>query len=318
MRRRLAALCLLTCALPACNMDAGVDNLGSYTFLPGAPVPDTAALPLRHLLLLERDSASASTLVYYFEGDLGAAGLGLEDLRRQALRHGGFQLRFAHAPEHYASALPRAAEGALTADLDGRELVLAKLDAQGLYAVGASRWLRTLDEAEFPVRAYFGVVERAELGQLRLNAEDGVLAYDFSLGPGTPSPRVTEASVVVERAATPRAGELELELSQDVTRISDEAPLETSIVSRLAAGDAYEASAAVVLAAFAGNCWSLERPLLARVSQIRQSYEARASGDMAVIERRRDSAALDEEAFAGFVSAHGGEPALAPHCQDIR
>jgi hypothetical protein len=37
-----------------------------------------------------------------------------------------------------------------------------------------------------------------------------------------------------------------------------------------------------------------------------------------VIERLRDSTALDEAAFAGFVGAHGGEPALAAYCSDIR
>jgi hypothetical protein len=241
MHWRLAALGLVTFALQACNLEAGVTNAGGYTFLPGAPVVDTAALPLRHLVLVERDITSGRTLVYYFEGELGLAGLGLEDLGRQALRHGGFQLRFSYAPEHYASAFEPTSEGALTGDIDGEAFVLSKLDAQGLYAVGASRFLRTVDEAEFPVRAYFGVFERAhELGTLHLSVEGGTLAYEFALGPGLPSPSLTEESVVVARAETPRAGGLELELSQNVTRISDEALLETSVVSSHAASDAYE------------------------------------------------------------------------------
>lgn len=318
MRRWLAALGLLTFTLHGCNMQADVDNLGGYTFLPGAPVSDTAALPLRHLVLVERDVASEQTLVYYFEGELGTAGLGLEDSRRKALRHGGFQLRFAYAPEHYASALAPIAEAAVIGDIDGEELVLTKLDAQALYSVGASRFLRTVDDAEFPVRAYFGVVRRAaDLGRLRLELESETLTYAFALSSSAPSPSVIEDGIVVMRAETPRAGELELELSQDVTRVSDEALLETSLVSLLSPSDAYEAPAAAVLSGFSGNCWSLARPTLARVSQLRQYYRAHAGGDMAVVERRRDSAALEPTAFAEFIGAQGGEPPLAAHCSDV-
>lgn len=319
MKPRLLACGFFTLALQGCNMQADVENLGGYTFLPGAPVVDTPAMPLRHLVLVERDTADGHTLVYYFAGDLGVAGLGLEDLRRRALRHGGFQLRFAYAGEHYAAAFAPHAEGAISGDVDGEGFALSRLDAQALYTVGASRFLRTVDEAEFPVRAYFGVFARAaELGTLRLDVEGRPISYDFALRPSAPSPSATQAGIAVAHAETPRAGELELELSQDVTRVSDEALLETSVVTLLAPDDEYQAPASVVLASFAGSCWSLARPLLARVSQIRQYYERREGGDVAVIERRRDSSALSEDAFAGFVSTHGGEPALAAHCSDVR
>ena len=196
---------------------------------------------------------------------------------------------------------------------------MSKLDAEALYAVGASRFLRTVDEAEFPVRAYFGVFDRAdELGALRLDLDGAPMVYDFALRPSAPSPSATADGIAVARAETPRAGELELELSQDVTRISDEALLETSMVTLLAPDDAYQAPANVVLASFAGNCWSLARPLLARVTQIRQYYAGRDGGDVAVIERRRDSSVLPEDAFARFVAMNGGEPALAAYCSDVR
>ena len=83
---RLLAGALFALALQACNMQADVENLGGYTFLPGAPVVDTTALPLRHLVLVERDTAHEHTLVYYFAGDLGAAGLGLEEAESAAAR----------------------------------------------------------------------------------------------------------------------------------------------------------------------------------------------------------------------------------------
>jgi hypothetical protein len=308
----------LSVGLAACNLGADVDNVGGYTFLPGAPVPDTAALPLRHLVVVERDAGSEHTLVYYFEGNLGAAGLGLEDLRRSALRHGGFQLRFAYRPSSYATALDPIDEGSIAASLDEHELALSKLDAEGLYLTGASRFLRSVDDPEFPVRAFFGALELAsDLGTLRLEVEGAEIAYPFALEASEVAPRVTNGGVGVEHLDTPRAGELEVELSQSVSRISDGALLETSVVSRLAPDAAYTAPAAVVLAAFSGNCWSLERPLIARVSQIRQYYEQRDGGDFAVIERRRDATALSAHELAKFIDENGGAPALAAYCSDI-
>ncbi len=317
MQRRLAAV-PLSLALAACNLSADVNNTGGYTLLPGAPVADTAALPLRHLLVVERDAGSERTLVYYFEGELAAAGLGLEDLRRKALRHGGYQLRFAYPPARYASAFEPSEQGALRSELDGEELAFSPLDGEALYLTGASRFLRSVDDAEYPVRAYFAAVERAgELGTLRIELAGEPIEYDFALGASGPAPRVVDGTLAVERAETERAGELELELSQDVVRISDEAELETSVVTLLAPDAPYAAPAGVVLAAFAGNCWSLERPLVARLSQIRQYYARRDGGDFAVIERRRDAEALRDGELASFVDEHGGAPELAAYCNDI-
>jgi hypothetical protein len=308
----------LSLTLAACNLSADVNNTGGYTFLPGAPAPDTAALPLRHLVIVERDAGSEHTLVYYFEGNLGAAGLGLEDLRRSALRHGGFQLRFAYRPSSYATALDPIDEGAIAANLDDHRLVLSQLDTEGLYLTGASRFLRSVDEAEFPVRAYFGATELASnLGTLRLDVEGGEIVYGFVLETSEVAPHVTNDAIGVEHLETPRAGELEVELSQSVVRISDGAALETSVVSLLAPDAAYTAPATVVLGAFSGNCWSIERPLITRVGQIRQYYEPRDGGDFAVIERRRDAAALSADELAEFIDENGGAPALAAYCDDI-
>jgi hypothetical protein len=320
MLRRLLGAGLCCAALSACNVDADVNQFGGYTFLPGSYVADTAALPLRHLVIVERDSAAELTLVYYFEGDLGKAGLGLEDLRRKALRHGGFSLRFAFPPTRYAEAIEPEASGAVSADIDDEALVLSALDTEGLYAVGASRFLRTVDDPEFPVRAYFGSVARgSEVARLRLELEDERLEYAFALGESDATPSLDSDAISVNPGETERTGELDIELSQNVTRLSDEAELETGLFSLLAPGSSFEAPENAVLDAFAANCWSLERPLFSRVTQLFQRYEARNNGDFAVIERRRDSAELDPERLTSFIAEEGGTaPTLAAYCSDFR
>jgi hypothetical protein len=321
MLRQIFSAGISCAALSACNVDADVNQFGGYTFLPGSYVADTAALPLRHLIIVERDSAAELSLVYYFEGDLGKAGLGLEDLRRKALRHGGFSLRFAFPPTRYAQGLePEEPGGGVRADIDGEQLVLSALDTEALYAVGASRFLRTLDDPEYPVRAYFSSVARAsDLAALRLELEGDPLSYTFALAASDATPSLDGNSVSVSPGTIERAGELEIELAQDVIRLSDEAELETGLFSLLAPGASFEAPASVVFDAFSRNCWSTERPLHSRVTQLFQRYEARANGDFAVIERRRDSAELEPERLASFVADDDrAAPPLATYCSDFR
>jgi hypothetical protein len=320
MLRKILGAGISCAALSACNVDADVNQFGGYTFLPGSYVADTAALPLRHLVIVERDSAAELSLVYYFEGDLGKAGLGLEDLRRKALRHGGFSLRFAFPPTRYAEGVEPEESGGVRADIDGEPLVLSALDTEALYAVGASRFLRTVDDPEYPVRAYFGSVARAsDLATLRLELEGDGLSYTFALAASDATPSLDGNAISVSPGTLERAGELEIELAQVVTRLSDEAELETGLFSLLAPGASFEAPASVVIDAFSRNCWSTERPLHARVTQLFQRYDARERGDFAVIERRRDSAELEPERLASFVADDdGAAPPLATYCSDFR
>jgi hypothetical protein len=310
----------LFAALTACNVDADVNQFGGYSFLPGSYVADTAALPLRQLVIVERDLAAAITLVYYFEGDLGKAGLGLEDLRRKSLRHGGLSQRFAFPPVRYAEAIERTEADGVAADIDAEPMMLFALDTEALYAVGASRFLRTVDDPEFPVRAYFGSIARAsELLSLRLELEGEQLSYAFALDASDATPAIDGDVISVNPGATERAGELEIELGQNVTRLSDEAELESGLFALLAPGARLDVPVDIVFASFPGNCWSLERPLYSRVTQLFQRYEARRSGDFAVIERRRDSAELDPGRFSSFVTqATATPPALAAYCADFR
>jgi hypothetical protein len=319
MSQKLAVAGFLA-ALTSCNVDADVNQFGGYTFLPGSYVADTAALPLRHLVIVERDLAAGLTLVYYFEGDLGRAGLGLEDLRRKALRHGVLSQRFAFPPTRYAEAIEPEEAGGLAADIDAEPMMLSALDTEALYAVGASRFLRTVDDPEFPVRAYFGSIERASgLLLLRLELEGEQLSYAFALDASDVAPAIDGNVISVDPGAIERAGELEIELGQNVTRLSDEAELESGLFALLAPGASFDVPVEAVLAAFSGNCWSLERPLHSRVTQLFQRYEARESGDFAVIERRRDTGELDPERLANFVTqAAENPPPPASYCSDFR
>src|SRR5690606_40014645 len=101
LRLRASSLvAITTCFALSCELGADVAHRGAYGFLPSAAVPDTTLRPLRHLLVVEEDPASERTLLYYFEGELGRAGIGLESLPRLARRHGRSAVRFERSEEH--------------------------------------------------------------------------------------------------------------------------------------------------------------------------------------------------------------------------
>lgn len=206
--------CLLACQGPEVN------HVGSYVFLPNAPVSDTDPLPLEHFLVIEQDGLSGESLFYYFEGRLGAAGIGLSSLERIRAYYGQFRLRFEYPLARYTSppaqagtagetgvdgsGVPAGAGGqggasgsgwyaaldpavlarALELRVGQHSVPLVALDSETLSQVGATRFLSTLSSGQWSISAYFGVLPFTDpLGSIELSSEDGVLRYEPSLEP---------------------------------------------------------------------------------------------------------------------------------------
>src|ERR1044071_2904174 len=156
MRLERLALALSCALLVRCDLGGEVGHDRQYAFLSPAGLPSTGARPLERLLVLEADAAAERTLYYFFEGDLGRAGIGVEDLRGIARRFSRFEMRFGIPPESYALPEESDTEGeraTLELRVDGEATTLAEITSDELLPTGASRFASTLGNA----RAYFGI-----------------------------------------------------------------------------------------------------------------------------------------------------------------
>ena len=327
MRRALATLLLLGLC-HGCGLDNDVGKSGEYTFIGGPEIVDTAAYPLRYLLMIEDDTATQLAYVYLFTGGLGDAGLGLSDLRRLAARFGGFRMAFELPLRRYAGAsiasrgLPRPLR---VGDLE-HELV--QLDDAGLAASGANRFLRSVATGDYDVHAYFAAVKyQGELGKLRIGVEDGTLTFDPRLAAGGLEVTVKDDSLRLEHAKLPDADYVRFEVLQPITEIASlgdaDAGAEGSAVAleveaavqiSLFPTEQLALSAARVTDAAGQGCWSKRRPLMARLGQVARRYVVRKGGDLAVIHQRFDSVTIDAADWTTLL----GEATPAAYCEGYR
>ncbi|HLV65480.1 MAG TPA: hypothetical protein VKY73_06695 [Polyangiaceae bacterium] len=361
MRLRASSLvAITTCFALSCELGADVAHRGAYGFLPSAAVPDTTLRPLRHLLVVEEDPASERTLLYYFEGELGRAGIGLESLPRLARRHGRSAVRFESPlatlgiPEPPASGgaagasgapsdtLPRGEAGAsdpggaagegsvagaggapgsaiereaLVVELEGSsELVtLERIEAFELEPTGASRFAPSLG-ANPPVRAFFGVRRgQSALPPLRIDTDGRPLRFTPALRALEPAPSRENALLVADYAPSPTADYLLVDLFQTIHRDSDAAPFDAILGVALAPSTRYLVSPELLASAFELGCWSLERPLHLRVTQVSRAYELAAAGDFAVVHRRHDAIEVPASLWSDTVASVG----TAAYCADF-
>src|SRR5689334_12141819 len=91
----LRALCItLGLSVAACGFGNDVGQTGGYEIARAARVTDSALYPLESFVVLEQDMRTQQLRIFCFTGDLRRADVGLEDLRRIALRFGGFAMAF--------------------------------------------------------------------------------------------------------------------------------------------------------------------------------------------------------------------------------
>jgi hypothetical protein len=333
--RRVAALAAL---FVACNLDGDVEHEGTYVFLPGSPIPDTAAFPLHELLVIEEDGLGQDSLFYDFRGDLGPLGVGVESLPRVLANDGAFSLLFEFPFSDYVPGAPDTGDGSagaggveggagaggspepdLVLEHDRATVGLRALTAADLADTGAARYTVALTTGDFALTAFFGAERRsAPLRWLRfpvpaVRAEPPP-RYDAKLAPSTLTFAREDGLLLVDPGTLARPDYLVVDLFQRVQRVADERALEAVVRITIAPEIPYLASARVLESAFASLCWSKDKPLFARVTQVARDYVARASGDSAVIHRRSDSAEVPAELWLPDAST----PPLRDYCDGFR
>jgi len=337
--RLLSCGLLLLCL--ACNPGVKVEHRGDYAFLPGAPIVDTVAHDFDQLLVVERDARERRDVLTLLSGQLGAAGIGIVDLRRIAARHGGFQMAFerpltalgVEAPEDDAETSPPLAR------LDDAALLLWLLDNDSLYDAGAQRWVRSVDSGDYAVQAHAAIRDDAnawvqlqlERGERSIDA--GAIASPLQLDAQLDDEILTIASGEHEDVAY-----LVVELFQLVEPIADgdsnagiadaglgeqdggaageggPSHIEAMVRTTLAPGEVYRASPALLEDAFGKGCWTRQRPLYARVIQIQRRVFERGQLLDGVILRHHETIEIPPELWMPAIE----EPSYPQYCERYR
>jgi hypothetical protein len=283
---------VLSCALSTgCDLGGQVAHDGKYGFLEPAGLPSTGARPLERLLVVEADGEAERTLYYFFEGDLGEAGIGLEDLRGIAARFSRFELRFTTPRESYQLPSPSADLGdAPSLSVDGEPVTLSELIGDELAATGASRFAGALGSA----RAYLGVrASAADFAELELRSTEGRLVYAPELAASRATVERTAEGLRVDYGRLRRPDYVEVDFFQRVLREADQVALEASLRVELWPEWPALAGNAALESALSHLCWLAEAPLAVRVTQNARAYYAGEGGDAAVVARRLDVGASD-------------------------
>jgi hypothetical protein len=306
----------------SCDLGGDAQHRGEYGFSPGASVPATAPRPLNRLLIVEADGAANRTLFYLFSGELGAAGIGLEDLRLLQRRFARYEMHFDPPPESYAAESAGAGgeaggtpQAALALRIDAETVSLAPLTAGALRATGAARFVASLDGSAGPVLAHFGIWPSARaFDQLHVESPAGLLDYSAELGPARLSATRADTGLVLAHGALEAPDYLQLDLFQRLIRLDDGAELEAAVGISLAPDVAHAAGFDVISSAYSQGCWSGEQPTSARLTQVARDYTVLDDGDAAVVFRRLDRIELGPELFRDAFEA----PAPPAYCSGFR
>ena len=302
---RWAALSALSLS---CDLGGEVQHRGEYGFLPGAELPATAPRPLNRLLIVEADGAADRTVFYLFSGELGAAGIGLEDLRVLWRRFARYEMHFDPPPESYAAASAGAAgasgdggampEPGLALRIDGETVSLTPLAGADLPATGAARFVDSLDGSGGPVLAYFGIWPSAgAFDRLQVDSPAGPVHYSAELGPARLSASSAETELVLSYGALDAPDYVQVDLFQRLIRLADETELEAALGISLPPEMAHAVRFSVISSAYSQGCWSDEQPISARLTQVARDYAVLDDGDAAVVFRRLDRIELEPELF---------------------
>jgi hypothetical protein len=264
------------------------------------------------------------TRVDCFRGDLRTADLGLEDLRRIAARHGGFQMAFDPERKRFAEADAIKSHGnPLPAQLGDRDLPLARLGNADLVTSGANRWLASVSSTDYDVSAYFGVIDsedalspitisragvdydpKDQSPELSFTRDAEKLALEYQSGADYV---VIELAQSIQERKTAVVGKNDGDGGEAEPRI-----LDALVRTSLAPGTAYEVTPLLLTDVAGKGCWSRERTIEARLHQISRRYQVRAGGDWAVVYERIDSLEVSVEDWTALL----GDPNPATYCKD--
>lgn len=290
----------------ACSLEADVQHQGDYTFLPGAPRPDTAPRALHQLLLVEDDALLAARRYYYFTGDLGPLGLGIESLPRLLQREGRYSLLFENPFDAYDPKPPEEGDTpetepepipTLALDADGATIPLFPLASSDLARVGASRFIGALESGAFAAKAFLGREPSAEpLTRIHVpvSAEDA-LGLAPKLAPSNPELIPVENGLALDAGLVTRPDYLRVELYQTLWRVPEERQLEAVLRISIAPGADLIVTPEALTNAFHALCWFKDLPLQLRVTQVARSVIGTPKSESAFIEQHADTVDLPSD-----------------------
>jgi hypothetical protein len=312
----LAWMTLATLAAVSCGFGHDVAQDGDYVIVPPEAVTDSAPYSLETLLRIERDVKLSQTRLYCFRGDLRSADLGLEDLRRVAARHGGFQMAFDAAKERLEDDDAVESHGkALAARVGSQNIELVRLDDKGLKQSGAARFLSSVSSTDYAVAAYFGVIEGdGELGTISI--ERAGLEYARDDSDASPNLEFNRDDAKIELKYQTSADFVVVELAQGIQEkthdAQDATPLDALVRTSLPPDTPYVVMPTLLTNVAGQGCWKRSRPLEARLHQVSRRYQMRSRGDWAVVYERIDSL----EVGSGEWTALLGDVKPSPYCKD--
>jgi len=233
-------------------------------------------------------------------GDLRAADLGFEDLRRIAAQHGGFAMAFDRPREHVAALETR--DGELSAQLADSDFTLQRLDDDALDATQARRYLASVSSTDYKISAYFGASDDTDRLPA-LTIESLGIAFESRLMPA--QPELMPGDARFELTYKSDADYLEVELAQAITPRDPDASVKSVdglVRTSIATGTHYIVPARLLSNVASQGCWSPERPIQARVRQIARRYQRQAGGDWAVIQQRTDGLELEPDSWTALLA----------------
>lgn len=307
----------------ACGFGNDVAQSGNYVVVPSTPVTDSAPYPLATLLIVQRDVGVGQTRFYAFRGQLGRADLGIEDLRRVALRFNAFQMAFDPVRERFEQdELPKSRGNPLVAKVgrdDASDLALVRLTDKSLQQTGATRWLARVTSTDYDVAAYFGVIDTTEPTSIEI-ARAGL---EYEPPDAAPNLEFTRDDKLLSVEFESKADYVVIELAQpiqpkkkaedDEEDAGTEPLIQDGLVrTSLAPSTKYQVSPQLLTDVAGKGCWSRDEPLEVRLHQYFRRYEQRAKGDWAVVHERIDSLVVSAEEWTALLE----DPMPANYCKD--
>jgi hypothetical protein len=289
MTQHLATLMLFALCLASCGIQTNVMHSGQYNALPESEVADTGLYPMKHFVLVEEDGLSGKTFVYLFSGDLAEAGIGIEDLDRIALRYGKYNIAFRY-PRSFFLEQTIESSGPSIPLLSG-ELAVGQLkpleEDDDFYLSGAYTVLTT---TSMDVLGWFGTYVNNEVdGPLTLQIGEDTLTINSPLE--LPIFTITTEEDRINMAT----GELTgldyriMDIFQSGTSIEDGSPREFTVATSLSPEADYFASHLLLEDAFGKSCWSMEKSLKLRITQVARRYHDNAGNPWGIIYRKINS-----------------------------
>ena len=283
IQRASLILCFLAIG---CGIQTNVGHPGEYTSLPEAEVADTNLYPMKHFILVEEDALSGKTFIYAFSGDLSGAGIGIESLERIALRHGRYSIAFRY-PRSFFLEQTIESTGSPISVMSSEDTVagLQPLEVDDhLYLSGAYPVLRT---TSMNVQAWFGSYTTNEVdGPISFILGEETITLNSPLG--LPSFTITpeEDRITMSSGTLSGLDYRVMELYQTGASLEDGSPREFTVATSLAPDTEYLATHLLIEDAFGKSCWTTEKSLKLRITQIARRYYEKKDEPWAVIYRK--------------------------------